>query len=139
MKRFLLIGLTISASASAKELSCYGEYIWNGDQGTDKAAVVATIVDSGHLSAVTETQESAGDDEPMVNTYEDLLANPKYKPTAKKYKGYDRYALKGGSGWTEYYLLIPKNIAEVETAKGYIQRTGHDSYPTIEMDCDVTE
>jgi hypothetical protein len=137
MKRYFLVLFAVSVTASAKDLSCYGEYEWNQDQGIDKAAIVATIEDSGSLSGVTETLQDAGENKPYVYTYETLKADAAYKPSAKKYKGYDRYSLSGGSGWTYYYLLLPKNIVELKKAKGYIQRTGHDAYPTIEMDCSV--
>ena len=49
-------------------------------------------------------------------------------------KKYNRFKLQAG-GWSNIALLLPKSVSSLSTFKAYIQRTGHDTMPTIRVAC----
>lgn len=129
----LLSPMTVYAAAS---LTCAGKHIWYGEGQADTFTVTAVIEDSNTLLFLQENRNEEGDKAQFF--YQELHADRAYKPNGNRYQGFNRFALDGGAGWTKYFLLLPKDLGSQPTAKGFIQRAGHDTYPTVRLKCDIT-
>jgi hypothetical protein len=129
----LLLPVTVHAAAS---LTCSGEYIWVGENLSDKFTLSATVIDSSILSRVQEFRDEEGDTAEF--SYLFLTADQNYKPAAFRYRGYNRFPLNHAAiGWTRYYLLLPKDLGAKSPFTAYIQRVGHDTYPTVDLTCEI--
>ena len=97
--------------------------------------MTAIIEDSSKLLFLQENRSEEGDKSEFF--YQELKADRAYKPNGKRYAGFNRFTLNGGAGWTKYFLLLPKDLGTQPAAKGFIQRAGHDTYPTVRLKCEI--
>lgn len=150
-KILALTVLTLSASAFAESdsdellpyMSCYGA-LKNIQPGVDLEVRVGAEVESPtrlggfYYEASLEKQdprigEPVREDDRRIER-KVLLADAAYEPRNPAYRDMNRFTLKGGA---QMSVLLPKQLGEDFTAKGYVQLYGQSQHGTIELECEV--
>lgn len=138
----IIFGFSTSSFAAFTDLQCNGSYKWKNG-GTEKISFTARLNGPGQLKKITEVRT---DEKGVATTYEStsMKADSKFKPS-EEFKDYDRYNLKGGNGFVNYYLLLPKDLLTAPLVKGLHQRVvakgyetpDYDSHPDIPLNCQI--
>lgn len=140
---------TSSAFASYNQpyLSCTGT---DGDEREETQVEINAFVDSSEVLSKLEYKATLQNVDPCdrsdgpadAETIDEaklarVQADADYQPRNSKYAGMQRFTL--GGGWTNTYLLLPAKLGQkVGYVNAYLQRTGHDPYPTIQLECEVS-
>ena len=83
------------------------------------------------------TTNITGENDPTQETFEtdNQEADGDYKPRNPRYKGMNRFEV-GATEQLTLNLLLPKNFTKkTGTVRGYFQRVGHETYPTMALTC----
>ena len=133
----LIVLLTPITAFGAAKLSCSGKHVWYGEGLADTFKLTALVENSNTLLLLEEKRSEEGFKSEFF--YPKIEADLDYRPNGIRYQGFNRFALRGDLGKTNYFLLLPKNLGSEPTAKGFVQRPGNDTYPTVRLRCNLTQ
>jgi len=131
--------MSAGTATAAGSLWCEGYYqddISDSDNAKyDFSSTVEsnTLLTDGVLTAWTNI---TGNNDPTESTYEiaRVSADAGYMPRNPRYKNMNRFMLTWG--WTDLALLVPKDLTkQKKNFRGYLQRIGHDTMPTVSLTC----
>lgn len=133
----VIASLTPFTAFGAAKLSCSGKHVWYGEGLADTFTLTAIVENSNTLLLLEEKRSEEGYKSEFH--YPKIQADLDYRPHGLRYQGFNRFALKSDLGRTNYFLLLPKSLGSEPTAKGFIQRPGNDTYPTVRLRCQLTD
>lgn len=139
-----IIIFSAQSFAAFTDLQCNGSYKWKNG-GTEKVSFSARLNGPGRLKKIIEVRT---DKNGVATTFEStsMKADSQFMPSSE-FADYDRYNLKGGNGFVQYYLLLPKDLTTKPLVKGFQQRVvakgyetpDYDSHPDIPLNCQIVD